>query len=58
MVHVRDQGCAGVELACSDDAVGLSSLVQVYVGAGETIAIIADAYSGGGAYQLNIAAAD
>ncbi|HZO16803.1 MAG TPA: hypothetical protein VFB62_26180, partial [Polyangiaceae bacterium] len=51
----RDATCSGPELACNDDAVGLTSQVQVFLAAGQTVVVFVDTFAApGGAFTLNI----
>lgn len=55
LLHVRNGGCEGNELACDDDSGGnLASLVVVDLLAGQTISIFVDGFNGAGSFQLNI----
>ena len=55
LIYVLDGDCAGAELACNDDAVGLASSVTVNLAANQTVIVVLDAYAGsGGDYVLNI----
>jgi hypothetical protein len=49
-------GCAGTELGCSDDAIGLQSQVVVDLAAGQQVSVIVDGFTVGseGDYTLNI----
>lgn len=55
LLHVRNGGCDGNELACDDDAGGnLASLVTVDLLEGQTISIFVDGFNGPGSFVLNI----
>ena len=55
LLHVRNGGCEGNELACDDDAGGnLASLVTVDLLEGQTISIFVDGFNGPGSFVLNI----
>lgn len=56
LLYVRDGGCDGVELGCSDDWFDLWSQVQVDLVAGQTISIFMDGFSGAGSFDLSITA--
>ncbi len=58
VLSVRDGGCGGAELACDDDAGGnLSSLVELDLGAGQTIVITVEGFDGdAGDYALTVQA--
>jgi hypothetical protein len=60
LLHLRDGGCDGRELACNDDVIegsSVSSVVSATLAAGQTVAVVVDGFgSGAGPYTLNIAA--
>jgi hypothetical protein len=55
VLYVLD-GCAGAQLACNDDFVGLQSRLTVSLSAGQTVLIVVDGYSSTsvGSYTLNV----
>ena len=58
-MYIRDGGCEGPELACSDDTftdMGLQlwSSVELPLAADQTISIFVDGYNGAGDYELSI----
>src|SRR5262249_39590087 len=55
IVSVRDATCAGPELTCNDDAIGLQSEVHVPLSAGQTVIVVVDGYGrSNGPYALHI----
>jgi hypothetical protein len=55
VLAVRDNDCAGEELDCNDDAIGLQSQVILHLSEGQTVAVIVDGYYGNeGDFVLNI----
>jgi hypothetical protein len=47
--------CDGGELGCSDDAIGLTSMLTVDLGAGEDVLVVVDGYDGAvGSYVLDV----
>jgi cysteine-rich repeat protein len=53
VLSVRTAGCASI-IACSDDACGLQSSIDLTVSAGQTYLIVVDGYSGNGSYTLTV----
>jgi hypothetical protein len=61
LMFIRDGGCDGPQLACNDDTMTMSGLelwstIDLDLGAGQTVSIFVDAYSGVGNYNLSITA--
>ena len=55
ILHVHDAQCLGPELACNDDAVGVTSEVTVFLSMGQTVVIAVDGFSGAaGPFTLNV----
>lgn len=59
LMYIRDGGCDGVELGCSDDTLtefGLElwSTLELDLTAGQTVSIFVDGYSSGGDFELTI----
>lgn len=59
MMYIRNGGCDGTELGCSDDTfdgqnVYLYSTLELELMAGQTVSIFVDGYSSSGSYQLSI----
>lgn len=55
MIEVLAPDCAGAEVACNDDFIGLQSEVVVALQAGETVIVVVDGYNANaGDYQLTI----
>lgn len=55
VLYVREGSCSGTELACNDDANGVSSRVTVSLAAGERVAIVVDGFDTmNGPFALNI----
>ncbi len=53
VLSLRDGGCGGSEIACNDDAQGVSSKVTTSLAANQTIVVVVDGF-GGGSYTLHI----
>jgi len=58
-MYIRDGGCDGAELGCSDDTVtqlGLQlwSSLELDLSAGQTVSIFVDGYNGTGEFELTI----
>jgi len=55
VLSVRDGTCAGNELACNDDAIGVQSEVQLALRAGQAVMVIVEGYGwSSGPYALHI----
>ena len=59
LMYVREGGCDGPEISCSDDTfedenVYLWSSIDIDLAAGQTISIFVDGYSSSGTYELRI----
>lgn len=56
VLSVRRGGCAGEELACNDDAVGLTSEIGVLMEQNETYIVVVDSFAPeGGDFTVNVA---
>jgi hypothetical protein len=52
---IIEPACDGRELACNDDAIGLTSMLTMDLGAGEEVLVVVDGYDGAvGSYVLDV----
>ena len=55
VLYLRNGTCAGSEIACNDDAVGVDSQITLAMTTGQKVIIFVDGYNGqGGNYNLHI----
>ena len=59
LMYIRDGGCEGPELGCSDDTITQNGLqlwsqLELPLVAGQTVSIFIDGFSGGGDFSLDI----
>jgi hypothetical protein len=53
VLHVRDATCAGPELGCNDDALGIASQLSLPLAAGQVVVVVVDGF-GSGDFVLTI----